>query len=47
MLGVHRNTVTRRLRRMQLTLGRSLDERARELQAALAVAEAIYPEPLP
>ena len=45
ILGLHRNTVARRLRRVQLVLGHSLDERARELQAALAVAEVIHPQP--
>ena len=38
-LGVHRNTVARRVQRIEGLLGHGLQERARELQAALAVAE--------
>jgi DNA-binding PucR family transcriptional regulator len=38
-LGVHRNTIAKRLRRAEATLGRPLDRRPRELEAALTIAE--------
>ncbi|MDX8151758.1 helix-turn-helix domain-containing protein [Patulibacter brassicae] len=38
-LGLHRNTVTRRLRRAEALLGHRLDERTREVEAALAIVE--------
>ncbi len=41
-LGIHRNTVARRLQRIQELLGHALDERSRELQAALAVGEVLH-----
>lgn len=40
-LGVHRNTVARRLGRAERLLGRPLDGRARELDAALAIRAAL------
>jgi DNA-binding PucR family transcriptional regulator len=42
-LGVHKNTVHRRVRRAQELLGRSLEERTLELQVALAVAPFLGP----
>lgn len=38
-LGVHRNTVARRLDRAQTAIGHPLDERVRELETALAIGE--------
>ena len=38
-LGVHRNTVAKRLRRAEATLGRPITARPRELEAALTIAE--------
>jgi DNA-binding PucR family transcriptional regulator len=38
-LGVHRNTVAKRLRRAEAALGRPLTRRVRELEAALTIAE--------
>jgi hypothetical protein len=43
VLAVHRNTVRRRLLRVEAILGHPLDERARELQAALAVGDVLQP----
>ncbi|WP_320673007.1 PucR family transcriptional regulator [Patulibacter defluvii] len=40
-LGVHRNTVARRLRRAEERLGRPLEARPRELEAALAIVAAL------
>ncbi|HEX6388234.1 MAG TPA: helix-turn-helix domain-containing protein, partial [Solirubrobacteraceae bacterium] len=40
-LGVHRNTVAKRLRRAEATLGRAVTARPRELEAALVIAEAL------
>jgi DNA-binding PucR family transcriptional regulator len=40
-LGVHRNTVAKRLRRAEATLGRPLTSRPRELEAALLIAEVL------
>lgn len=42
-LGVHRNTVTRRLQRAEELLGHRLDQRAREVEAALAIVAALGP----
>jgi DNA-binding PucR family transcriptional regulator len=42
LLGIHRNTVARRLNRIHLLVGHPLDERASELQAALALSEVIH-----
>jgi len=39
-LGVHRNTIAKRLRRAEATLGRPIAARPRELEAALLIAEA-------
>ncbi len=41
LLGVHRNTVAKRLRRAEAVLGRPLHRRSRELEAALAIAEVL------
>jgi DNA-binding PucR family transcriptional regulator len=40
-LGVHRNTVAKRLRRAEATLGRPITGRPRELEAALTIAEVL------
>jgi DNA-binding PucR family transcriptional regulator len=40
-LGVHRNTVAKRLRRAEATLGRPITSRPRELEAALTIAEVL------
>jgi DNA-binding PucR family transcriptional regulator len=42
-LGLHRNTVVKRLRRAEATLGRPITERPRELEAALVIAEIWMP----
>ena len=41
VLGVHRNTIAKRLRRAEATLGRPITRRPRELEAALTIAEVI------
>jgi DNA-binding PucR family transcriptional regulator len=43
-LAVHRNTIAKRLRRAEATLGRPLTSRPRELEAALLIAEVLKPE---
>ena len=40
-LGVHRNTIAKRLRRAEATLGRPITSRPRELEAALLIAEVL------
>jgi DNA-binding PucR family transcriptional regulator len=44
VLGVHRNTVAKRLRRAEAMLGRPLMARPRELEAALLIAEVVMPD---
>jgi DNA-binding PucR family transcriptional regulator len=39
VLGVHRNTIAKRLRRAEAILGRPITARPRELEAALLIAE--------
>jgi DNA-binding PucR family transcriptional regulator len=41
VLGVHRNTIAKRLRRAEATLGRPITSRPRELEAALTIAEVL------
>jgi DNA-binding PucR family transcriptional regulator len=41
LLRVHRNTVAKRLRRAEATLGRPITSRPRELEAALTIAEVL------
>jgi DNA-binding PucR family transcriptional regulator len=41
VLGVHRNTVAKRLRRAEANLGRPITSRQRELEAALLIAEVL------
>jgi DNA-binding PucR family transcriptional regulator len=41
LLGVHRNTVAKRLRRAEAVLDRPLHRRSRELEAALAISEVL------
>ena len=43
-LGVHRNTVAKRLRRAEALLGRPVTSRPRELEAALLIAEVLRAE---
>lgn len=43
VLGVHRNTVAKRLRRAEALIGHPLTERLRELEAALVIASAASP----
>jgi len=40
-LGVHRNTVAKRLRRAEAAVGRPITSRPRELEAALVIAESV------
>ena len=42
-LDVHRNTIAKRLRRAEATLGRPITSRLRELEAALLIAEVLPP----
>ena len=42
-LGVHRNTIAKRLRRAEAILGRPITSRPRELEAALLIAEVDAP----
>ena len=44
-LGVHRNTIAKRLRRAEAILGRPITSRPRELEAALLIAEVDAPGP--
>jgi DNA-binding PucR family transcriptional regulator len=41
ILGVHRNTVAKRVRRAEAMLARPITSRPRELEAALLIAEAL------
>jgi DNA-binding PucR family transcriptional regulator len=41
ILGVHRNTVAKRLRRAEANLGRPITSRPRELEAALLIADVL------
>jgi glyoxylase-like metal-dependent hydrolase (beta-lactamase superfamily II) len=43
VLGVHRNTIAKRLRRAEATLERPITSRPRELEAALLIAEVLTP----
>jgi DNA-binding PucR family transcriptional regulator len=43
-LGVHRNTVAKRLRRAEGLIGHTLEARVRELDTALAIAEVLAEE---
>jgi DNA-binding PucR family transcriptional regulator len=43
LLGVHRNTIAKRLRRVEATLERPITSRPRELEAALLIADVLTP----
>lgn len=44
-LGVHRNTIAKRLRRAEALLGRPITSRPRDLEAALLIVEVDAPGP--